>query len=116
VAPVQLRQHPAEARARLRSPLFILDSLLIGGLRFVLDKVAAAADMESADPQALREQLLDAGMKLELGEISSEEYRDIERDVLARLRTLTSGAAGPVTVKPGDRIAGVDVEVYDDRE
>jgi hypothetical protein len=78
--------------------------------------VAAAADMESADPQALREQLLDAGMKLELGEISTEDYQDIERDVLARLRALTSGAAEPVTIKPGDRIAGVDVEIYDDRD
>ena len=81
----------------------------------MLDKVAAAADLESADPQALREQLLDAGMKLELGEITSEDYQAIERDVLARLRVL-SGEAQPVTLKPGDRITGVDVEVYDDRE
>lgn len=82
----------------------------------MLDKVAAAADSESADPQALREQLLDAGMKLELGEISNEDYQAIERDVLARLRTLTGDAGASVTIKPGDRVAGVDVEIYDDRE
>jgi Gas vesicle protein G len=78
--------------------------------------VAAAADIESADPRALREQLLDAGMKLELGEITNEEYQAVERDVLARLRLLTGGEGEPVTMKPGDRVTGVDVEVYDDRE
>ena len=82
----------------------------------MLDKVAAAADMESADPQALRERLLDAGMKLELGEITNEEYQAVELDVLARLRMLRSGEGEPVIIKPGDRITGVDVEVYDDRE
>ena len=29
---------------------------------------------------------------------------------------LTSGEGEPVIIKPGDRITGVDVEVYDDRE
>ncbi len=47
LAAVQLRQHPAEARARLGSRIvlmLILDSLLIGGIRFVLDKVASAVE------------------------------------------------------------------------
>jgi len=37
--------------------LFILDSLLIGSLRFVLDKIVAAAEAESQDDSALRERL-----------------------------------------------------------
>ena len=43
--------------------MFILDSLLIGGMRFVLDKVAAAVDTEMNDDTALREQLLAAQMR-----------------------------------------------------
>jgi len=46
--------------------VFILDSLLIGGLRFVLDKVVAAAEAEMNDDTALRDQLLEAQMRLEL--------------------------------------------------
>jgi hypothetical protein len=53
--------------------LFILDSLLIGSLRFVLDKVATAAEAELHDDTALRERLLEAQMQLELGEISEDE-------------------------------------------
>ena len=33
----------------------ILDSLLVGGIRFVLDKVAAAVDQEMNDEGSLRE-------------------------------------------------------------
>ena len=47
--------------------MFILDSLLIGSLRFVLDKVIAAAEAELQDDTALRDQLLEAQMRLELG-------------------------------------------------
>ena len=35
--------------------MFILDSLLVGGLRFVLDKVALAVDQEANDEGAIRE-------------------------------------------------------------
>ena len=54
--------------------MFILDSLLIGSLRFVLDKIVAAAEAEAEDDTSLREQLLEAQMRLELGEISDEEF------------------------------------------
>ncbi len=40
--------------------MFILDSLLIGSLRFVLDKVIQAAETELQDDSALRDQLLEA--------------------------------------------------------
>ena len=38
--------------------MVIIDTLLIGGIRFVLDKVAAAVETELNDDTALREQLL----------------------------------------------------------
>ena len=55
--------------------MFILDSMLIGGLRFVFDKIAAAVDTELNDDTALREQLLAAQMRVELGEMSPRRIR-----------------------------------------
>ena len=93
--------------------MFILDSLLIGSIRFVLEKVVAAAEAEAQDDTSLREQLLEAQMQLELGEISEEEFAGIERDLLARIRELKGPQHGALTVSPADKITGVDVESYD---
>ena len=93
--------------------MFILDSLLIGSIRFVLEKVVAAAEAEAQDDTSLREQLLEAQMQLELGEISEEEFAGIERDLLARIRELKGPQHGALTVSPSDKITGVDVESYD---
>jgi len=94
--------------------VFILDSLFIGGLRFVLDKVVAAAEAELQDDSVLREELLDAQMRLELGEISDAEFLEIERDVLARIREIKGAQGGAITMSPSDKITGVDVESYED--
>jgi hypothetical protein len=93
--------------------LFILDTLLIGSLRFVLDKVVAAAEAEMQDDSALREQLLEAQMQLELGEISDEEFAETERDILARIREIKGQQAGAITMSPRDKITGVDIESFD---
>ena len=92
--------------------MFILDSLLIGGLRFVLDKVVAAAEAELQDDSALREQLLEAQMRLELGEISDEECAAIESDVLARLRELKGDSQGPISMSPEDKVTGVEIDSW----
>jgi gas vesicle protein GvpG len=94
--------------------VFILDSLLIGSLRFVLDKVAAAAEAELNDDTALRDRLLEAQMRLELGEITDEEFAGIERDLLAAIRDIKRPRQGALTMAPGDTIAGVDIESFDD--
>lgn len=93
--------------------MFILDSLLIGSLRFVLDKVVAAAEAEMQDDSALREQLLEAQMQLELGEISDEEFAEIERDILARIREIKGQQQGAISVSPTDRVSGVDIETFE---
>ena len=80
--------------------MFILDSLLIGSLRFVLDKVVQAAEAEMQDDSALREQLLEAQMRLELGEITEEEFAEIERDVLAAIREIKRPQQGALTMSP----------------
>ena len=93
--------------------MFILDSLLVGSLRFVLEKVAAAAEAELHDDAALREQLLEAQMRLELGELSDGEFAEIERDILARIRELKGDQPGGLTIaSPGVKVRGVDVETY----
>jgi hypothetical protein len=93
--------------------MFILDSLLIGSLRFVLDKVVQAAEAELQDDSALREQLLEAQMRLELGEITEQEFAEIERDVLAAIREIKRPHQGALTMSPSDRITGVDVESFE---
>jgi hypothetical protein len=93
--------------------VFILDSLLIGSLRFVLDKVVAAAEAEMNDDSALREQLLEAQMRLELGEITEERFAEIERDTLAAIREIKRPQQGALTMSPKDKIAGVDIESYE---
>ena len=93
--------------------MFILDTLLVGSLRFVLEKVAAAAEAELHDDAALREQLLEAQMRLELGELSDGEFAEIERDILARIRELKGDQPGGLTIaSPDVKVRGVDVESY----
>jgi hypothetical protein len=97
--------------------VFILDTVLIGGLRFVFDKIAAAVDTELNDDSALREQLLAAQMRLELGEIDDEEFAAIEGDVLQRLREMRDRRQGgdAATPSPQDyRITGIEASFEGD--
>lgn len=91
--------------------MIIIDSLLIGGLRFVLDKIAAAVDTEMNDDTALRERLLAAQMRLELGEIGQAEFDALEGDVLARLRDIRERrqGTGPARVSPDEyTVTGIE--------
>ena len=91
--------------------MLIIDSLLIGGIRFVLDKVAAAVDTELNDDTALREQLLAAQMRVELGEMSEDDFTQFEADILARLREIRERRQGSeaTNLSPQDyKITGID--------
>jgi hypothetical protein len=97
--------------------MFILDSILIGGLRFVFDKIAAAVDTELNDDTALREQLLAAQMRVELGEMTGEEFAALESDVLARLREIRDRRQGgtPTTLSPKDyKVTGIEASFEGD--
>jgi hypothetical protein len=96
--------------------MFILDSMLIGSIRFVLDKVIAAAETELQDDSALRDRLLEAQMRRELGEISDEEFGEIERDVLMAIREIKGRQQGPISMSPDDKITGVDIQSFDESE
>jgi hypothetical protein len=97
--------------------MFLLDSMLIGGLRFVFDKIAAAVDTELNDDTALREQLLAAQMRVELGELTHAEFDELEADILARLRDIRDRrqGAGAATLSPEEyRITGIDASFEGD--
>jgi hypothetical protein len=91
--------------------VLIVDSLLISGIRFVLDKVAAAVETEMNDDAALREQLLAAQMRVELGEMSQEAFDTFEADVLARIRAIRERQRGgeiAITSSPDVRVTGIE--------
>ncbi len=91
--------------------MFILDTILVGGLRFVFDKIAAAVDTELNDETALRDQLLAAQMRVELGEMSEGEFVVFEADILARLREIRDRrqGAGAATLSSSDyKITGIE--------
>jgi hypothetical protein len=70
--------------------VFLLDSFLV----FVLDKVATVVDNELNDDTSLREQLLAAQMRLDLGEMTQGEFEALESDILARLREIRERQQG----------------------
>ena len=89
--------------------MFILDTILIGGLRFVFGKIATAVDTELNDDTHLREQLLAAQMRLELEEISEAEYEAIEADLHDRLRAIKERQQGTAAFSPSEyTITGID--------
>jgi hypothetical protein len=93
--------------------MFVLDSLLIGSLRFVLDKVAAAANAEMYNESALREQLLEAHERLEAGEISGKEFAKIERALLGRIRDVKGQREKAISMRSGDDESRVEIELWD---
>jgi hypothetical protein len=79
--------------------MFLLDSLMISGIRWALETAVTAAEAEMNDDGVLREQLLEAEMRRETGELSDEAFAEIEADLLARIREIKArreGGAGPL--------------------
>ena len=94
--------------------MIILDTLLVGGLKFVLRKIADAVEAQLNDDSVLHEELLAAQMRLELGETTEEEFAVAEADILARLREIRERQRGP-TPAPGEmRITGIEATTFAD--
>ena len=94
--------------------MFLLDSLLIDGLKFVFGKLLQVAEAELNDDTVLRERLLDAQMRLELGELSMEEFTEIEHDVFERLREVRGGRTGAISMTSDDSsVNAVEIEAPD---
>ena len=91
--------------------MLIIDSLIISGVRFVLDKVAAAVETELNDDTVLRERLLDAQMRVELGEMSQAEFDEFETDIVARIREIKERQRGgeSAVISPKDmKVTGIE--------
>ena len=93
--------------------MFILDSLLINGISFVLDKLREVADEQLDSPAMLQQQLLEAQMQLEDGTIDEATFAEIERDLFARIHELkrTEPVGGIADASGFDE---VEVEIVDD--
>jgi len=71
--------------------MFLLDDILlapVSGFKFILGQIQKMADQELNDDTVIKEQLLDLQMRLELEEISEEDYQEREAELFARLRAL----------------------------
>jgi hypothetical protein len=95
--------------------MFILDSLLINGIKFVLERVLDVAEQELDSPETLNRQLMEAQMDLEEGRIDEAAFAQIEEDVLARMRDLkgTERAGG---IADASRFEDLEIEVSGDDE
>jgi hypothetical protein len=51
-------------------------------------------------------------MRLELGEISDEEFAETERDLLARIREIKGQQLGAISMSPDDKVSGVEIESW----
>ena len=100
---------------------FLLDRMLIGTIRFALDKVVSAAAAEMDNEDGLRERLLEAQMRLELGEITEDEFAQVEADVVAGLRAIkerreadAGGTPGGSVIPDGMSVVGASAEISGD--
>jgi hypothetical protein len=94
--------------------VIILDTLLVGGIKFVLRKLVDAVEAQRNDDSVLHEELLAAQMRLELGEITQAEFSEVEADILARLREIRERQRG-LTPEPGEmRITGIEATTFAD--
>jgi hypothetical protein len=102
--------------------VLIVDSLIVSGVKFVLTRLLEAVESEMYDESALREELLAAQMKLELGDITDAEFGAIEEQVLAGMREVRArrkAASGQTAEEPRGkprRFTIASVEANLDRE
>lgn len=71
--------------------MFFIDDLLlapVNGFKFILNQIQKMADRELNDDTVIKEQLLELQMRLELEEISEEDYQEQEAELFARLRVI----------------------------
>jgi hypothetical protein len=95
--------------------MFILDSLLIGGIKFTLEKILAVAEQEFDNPETLQQQLLEAQMDLEEGRIDDDRFAEIEADIVARIRELKS-AEQTGGIADASSFEDIEVEIADDED
>ncbi|MEO6236086.1 MAG: gas vesicle protein GvpG [Vicinamibacterales bacterium] len=97
--------------------MLIVDSLIIAGVRFVLDKVVAAVETEMNDDSVLRDRLLAAQMQVELGEMTQGEFDVFEADIVVRIREIKERQRGgeSAAISPRDmKVIGIEASFEGD--
>jgi hypothetical protein len=96
--------------------MLILDRMLVGGVKFVLDKVANAVEAELNDESVYREQLLAAQMEVELGQRTPEDFAALEEEVMLRLREIRERKEGGPRSPMEFKVVGVEASFGGDDE
>jgi hypothetical protein len=60
----------------------------VAGIRWTLGKVQQVAEEELTDDSAVKQELMELQMQLELGDIDDDEYLRREADLMRRLREI----------------------------
>jgi hypothetical protein len=77
--------------------MFLLDDLLlapVNGVIWLAEKIKEAADHEFSDPGVLKQKLMDLQMMLELKQISEDDFRQRESELLTRLEEISKTKEG----------------------
>ena len=82
----------------------------VAGIKWTLRKVQQVVDEELTDDSAIKQELMELQMQLELGDIDDDEYLRREKILMERLRDVRawrerlgkSVPGGPVRVSSGD--------------
>jgi len=77
--------------------MLLLDDLLlapVNGVIWLAEKIKEAADHEFSDPGVLKQKLLDLQMMLELNQISEDDFRRRESELLTRLEEISKTKEG----------------------
>jgi hypothetical protein len=106
--------------------MFLLDDLLllpikgpIAGFRWVMNTIQKLADEELLDDQPWKERLIELQMRLELGELTEEEYAAEEKVVFQALRDIRmrrEEIARRMAADAGEEDTGIGIHTgYGDR-
>jgi len=71
--------------------MLLVDDLLllpVDGFKFILKQIQQIVDRELNDESVIKSQLLELQMRLELDEITEDEYKESEATLFARLRVI----------------------------
>ena len=71
--------------------MLLVDDLLllpVDGFKFILRQIQQIVDRELNDESVIKSQLLELQMRLELDEITEDEYKESEATLFARLRVI----------------------------
>ena len=99
--------------------MFLIDDLLLSplsGLKFILGQIEKVVDRELNDETVIKEQLLELLMRLELEEISEDEYRTREQELFARLRTIKERQLEMLDLVHGSDASSMTIEIGGDDE